>query len=60
MTYNDRSPLENMHCAKLFQILRQPETNVFMALDKAFTTHHACTVLCGSVAASGCITTTLL
>lgn len=34
VTYNDRSPLENMHCAKLFQILRQPETNVFMALDK--------------------------
>ena len=46
VTYNDRSPLENMHCAKLFQILRQPETNVFMALDKAFTTdHRACTVL---------------
>ena len=35
VTYNDRSPLENMHCSKLFQILREPETNVFLALDKA-------------------------
>ena len=35
VTYNDRSPLENMHCSKLFQILREPETNVFMTLDKA-------------------------
>ena len=35
VTYNDRSPLENMHCAKLFHILREPDTNVFYALDKA-------------------------
>ncbi|CAE7454798.1 PDE9A [Symbiodinium natans] len=34
VTYNDRSPLENMHCAKLFHILREPDTNVFYALDK--------------------------
>jgi len=26
--YNDRSPLENMHCCKLFEILAKPELNV--------------------------------
>jgi cAMP-specific phosphodiesterase 4 len=28
LTYNDRSCLENMHCAKLYAILKNPETNV--------------------------------
>eukprot|EP00927_Polykrikos_kofoidii_P059723 TRINITY_DN54860_c0_g1_i1.p1 TRINITY_DN54860_c0_g1~~TRINITY_DN54860_c0_g1_i1.p1 ORF type:complete len:1168 (-),score=211.09 TRINITY_DN54860_c0_g1_i1:263-3583(-) len=27
--YNDRSPLENLHCCKLFEILAQPTVNVF-------------------------------
>lgn len=32
--YNDRSPLENLHCAKLFEIVSQPKTAVFSQLDK--------------------------
>lgn len=32
--YNDRSPLENMHCSRLFQILGDPEANVFLASSK--------------------------
>jgi hypothetical protein len=28
--YNDRSPLENMHCATLFQVASVPEANIFM------------------------------
>lgn len=33
--YNDRSPLENMHCAMLFQVAHSsPETNVFGNVDK--------------------------
>ncbi|CAJ1353656.1 unnamed protein product [Effrenium voratum] len=33
--YNDRSPLENMHCAMLFQVCNSsPETNVFGNVDK--------------------------
>eukprot|EP00931_Biecheleriopsis_adriatica_P033307 TRINITY_DN19331_c0_g1_i2.p1 TRINITY_DN19331_c0_g1~~TRINITY_DN19331_c0_g1_i2.p1 ORF type:complete len:178 (-),score=37.94 TRINITY_DN19331_c0_g1_i2:204-737(-) len=27
--YNDKSPLENMHAAKLFELCQNPETNVF-------------------------------
>eukprot|EP00438_Fugacium_kawagutii_P015797 Skav230685 [mRNA] locus=scaffold2202:121032:141014:- [translate_table: standard] len=34
MQYNDRSPLENMHCAKLYTICNKPETNVFYHLSK--------------------------
>jgi hypothetical protein len=29
--YNDRSPLENMHCVRLFEILAQPGVNVFLS-----------------------------
>jgi len=29
LRYNDKSPLENMHCARLFEILSDSETNVF-------------------------------
>ena len=29
LNYNDQSPLENMHCAKFFDILRDPKSNVF-------------------------------
>jgi len=33
--YNDRSPLENMHCATLFQVTTSsPDTNVFANVDK--------------------------
>lgn len=32
--YNDRSPMENMHCATLFQITGAPETNVFVQIDR--------------------------
>jgi len=31
--YNDRSPLENMHCCKLFEILALPGQNVFDKLQ---------------------------
>eukprot|EP00929_Paragymnodinium_shiwhaense_P117908 TRINITY_DN8939_c0_g3_i1.p1 TRINITY_DN8939_c0_g3~~TRINITY_DN8939_c0_g3_i1.p1 ORF type:complete len:1006 (+),score=283.40 TRINITY_DN8939_c0_g3_i1:152-3169(+) len=35
LTYNDRSPLENMHCSKLFELLKNPECNVFGCVAKA-------------------------
>jgi len=31
--YNDHSPLENMHCASLFELVSHPKSNVFAALD---------------------------
>lgn len=34
LQYNDRSPLENMHCAKLYAVLAQPETDLFVAMSK--------------------------
>jgi len=34
LQYNDRSPLENMHCAKLYTITGKPESNVFYNLSK--------------------------
>eukprot|EP00933_Yihiella_yeosuensis_P040941 TRINITY_DN35358_c0_g1_i1.p1 TRINITY_DN35358_c0_g1~~TRINITY_DN35358_c0_g1_i1.p1 ORF type:complete len:914 (-),score=185.54 TRINITY_DN35358_c0_g1_i1:246-2987(-) len=34
LQYNDRSPLENMHCAKLYTIVGKPETNVFFKLTR--------------------------
>ena len=33
--YNDMSPLENHHCAVAFQILGNPECNIFANVDKA-------------------------
>ena len=33
MLHNDKSPLENMHCSLLYEILRKPEMNVMQALD---------------------------
>jgi len=33
--YNDISPLENHHCAVAFQILSNPETNIFANIDQA-------------------------
>lgn len=35
LQYNDRSPLENMHSALLFDILREPTTNVFVNLSES-------------------------
>lgn len=32
--YNDRSPLENLHCSTLFQTLANPDMNVFKSLQK--------------------------
>lgn len=34
LQYNDKSPLENMHCAKLYAIVGNPSTNVFGKLTK--------------------------
>jgi len=34
LQYNDLSPLENMHCAKLYTILGDPRANVFAGLSK--------------------------
>lgn len=34
LRYNDVSPLENMHCAKLFDVLNKPNRNVFEQLTK--------------------------
>merc|ERR1712232_339961 len=33
LRYNDKSPLENMHCANLFGICSNPECNVFNLVD---------------------------
>mmetsp|Transcript_74296 Transcript_74296/g.208570 ORF Transcript_74296/g.208570 Transcript_74296/m.208570 type:complete len:330 (-) Transcript_74296:90-1079(-) len=32
--YNDRSPLENMHCARLFELAGQPKSAIFGDLDR--------------------------
>jgi hypothetical protein len=32
--YNDRSPLENMHCATLFQVASEDGANIFAEIDK--------------------------
>mmetsp|Transcript_79888 Transcript_79888/g.125970 ORF Transcript_79888/g.125970 Transcript_79888/m.125970 type:complete len:949 (+) Transcript_79888:286-3132(+) len=34
LQYNDRSPLENMHCAKLYAIVKNKEVNVFANLSR--------------------------
>jgi cAMP-specific phosphodiesterase 4 len=34
LTHNDRSPLENMHCAVIYEILTQSKTNIFLSLDQ--------------------------
>lgn len=34
LRYNDKSPLENMHCAKLFEICGQETQDVFKNMDK--------------------------
>merc|ERR1719261_209138 len=35
LRYNDKSPLENMHCAKLFEIAKNPKSAIFSTLPKA-------------------------
>lgn len=35
MIHNDKSPLENMHCSVLYEILKKPEMDVFSGLDEA-------------------------
>merc|ERR1719359_1226492 len=34
LRYNDKSPLENMHCARLFEFVSVPKCNIFAALSK--------------------------
>mmetsp|Transcript_109893 Transcript_109893/g.211472 ORF Transcript_109893/g.211472 Transcript_109893/m.211472 type:complete len:414 (+) Transcript_109893:3-1244(+) len=34
LQYNDRSPLENMHCSKLYNIVGEDECNVFSKMTK--------------------------
>mmetsp|Transcript_47755 Transcript_47755/g.136398 ORF Transcript_47755/g.136398 Transcript_47755/m.136398 type:complete len:907 (-) Transcript_47755:96-2816(-) len=34
LRYNDKSPLENMHCARLFELVGMPLCNIFAALAK--------------------------
>eukprot|EP00927_Polykrikos_kofoidii_P018594 TRINITY_DN18625_c0_g1_i1.p1 TRINITY_DN18625_c0_g1~~TRINITY_DN18625_c0_g1_i1.p1 ORF type:complete len:934 (+),score=195.03 TRINITY_DN18625_c0_g1_i1:117-2804(+) len=34
LRYNDQSPLENMHCARLFEICQDPKADVLKRLDK--------------------------
>jgi len=35
LRYNDKSPLENMHCARLFEMCSDAKANVFAKLDRA-------------------------
>lgn len=35
LRYNDKSPLENMHCARLFEFVTMPKCNIFANLSKA-------------------------
>jgi len=35
LRYNDQSPLESMHCARLFELARQPQTAVLSELSRA-------------------------
>lgn len=34
LRYNDKSPLENMHCARLFEFVSSPKCNIFSTLQK--------------------------
>jgi len=34
LRYNDKSPLENMHCARLFEIVSVPKSNIFRDMPK--------------------------
>merc|ERR1712032_1527296 len=39
LRYNDKSPLENMHCARLFEICSRAETDVFEKADSENKKH---------------------
>eukprot|EP00929_Paragymnodinium_shiwhaense_P117910 TRINITY_DN8939_c0_g5_i1.p1 TRINITY_DN8939_c0_g5~~TRINITY_DN8939_c0_g5_i1.p1 ORF type:complete len:884 (+),score=215.06 TRINITY_DN8939_c0_g5_i1:108-2759(+) len=34
LKYNDRSPLENMHCSTFFMVVSDPDTNIFCRVEK--------------------------
>merc|ERR1719262_6214 len=34
LRYNDKSPLENMHCAKMFEIVADKNSNIFSGLER--------------------------
>ncbi|CAE7241602.1 Pcyt2, partial [Symbiodinium necroappetens] len=34
LRYNDKSPLENMHCSKMFELVSQARCNIFSTLSK--------------------------
>jgi hypothetical protein len=34
LKYNDSSPMEMMHCSRLFHIVKDPECNIFLDFDK--------------------------
>jgi len=34
LKYNDKSPLENMHCSKMFELVSQARCNIFSTLSK--------------------------
>lgn len=34
LKYNDKSPLENMHCARLFLVVSDPQANIFAQIEK--------------------------
>merc|ERR1719359_1611376 len=34
LRYNDKSPLENMHCARLFEFVSNPKQNIFSGMSK--------------------------
>ena len=33
MIHNDKSPLENMHCSQLYEMLKKPEWNIMSTLN---------------------------
>ena len=34
LLHNDRSPLENMHCAVVYELLTHPDTNIYVSLSE--------------------------
>jgi len=46
LAHNDVSPLENMHAAQLYEVLRDPKTNIWSGLDPAQWTAARKQVLC--------------
>lgn len=45
LRYNDRSPLENMHCARLFEVVSVPRNNIFSDFsDKDYQDARKCCI----------------